>query len=110
MKLLFDHNLSSTLIGRLADIFPQSDHVFHLGMDQSDDIEICNFAAQNVFIIVTKDADYSELLNLRVVSPAIVWIRKGNCSTAHVEEILRANAAQILSLDANDKVRLLMLF
>ncbi|MFB2971179.1 DUF5615 family PIN-like protein [Aerosakkonema sp. BLCC-F183] len=27
MKLLFDHNLSPRLVNRLADIFPDSNHV-----------------------------------------------------------------------------------
>ncbi len=34
MKLLFDHNLSPKLIHRLAELFPNSNHVYHLGLDQ----------------------------------------------------------------------------
>jgi hypothetical protein len=37
MKLLFDQNLSFKLCQRLADLFPDSDQVRRLGLDQADD-------------------------------------------------------------------------
>jgi len=37
MKLVFDQNLSGDLVRKLADLFPGSSHVKHLGMMQSDD-------------------------------------------------------------------------
>jgi predicted nuclease of predicted toxin-antitoxin system len=37
VKLLFDHNLSPRLINRLSDLFPDSNHVFLLGLDRVDD-------------------------------------------------------------------------
>lgn len=110
MKLLFDQNLSPALVRRLADIFPGSDHVFALGLDLAEDIEICEFAVKNEFAIVTKDADYSELLSLKDSSPKIVWIRKGNCSTESIELLLRRHSTQINELAGHDIVRLLMLF
>ena len=61
MKLLFDHNLSPSLVDRLVDLFPESDHVFHLGLDRVSDFEIRDYARRNAFAIVTKDADFSDL-------------------------------------------------
>jgi predicted nuclease of predicted toxin-antitoxin system len=37
MKLLFNHNLSPRLIHLLAELYPNSQHVFLLGMDQAND-------------------------------------------------------------------------
>ena len=37
MKLLFDHNLSYKLIGRLAALFPNSEHVRNLNLHEADD-------------------------------------------------------------------------
>lgn len=31
--------------------------------------------------------------------PHVIWIRRGNCSTSQVEQLLRANAARIGELD-----------
>ncbi len=110
MKLLFDHNLSPALIRRLGDIFPDSDHVFRLGLDRANDLDICDFAFENRFIIVTKDADYSELLSLKGDMPAVVWIRKGNCSTDAIEGMLRKHVDQVTALSQSENIRLLMLF
>lgn len=95
MKLLFDQNLSPALVSRLADLFPGSDHVFSLGLDRASDIDICEFAVTNDFAIVTKDADFSELLSLKDPSPNIIWIRKGNCST----DSIRIAASRTLDAD-----------
>ena len=35
--LLFDHNLSPKLIQRLADLYPNAEHVYLLGLDKAND-------------------------------------------------------------------------
>jgi predicted nuclease of predicted toxin-antitoxin system len=37
MKLLFDHNLSPRLVELLADIYPNSNHLYLMGLDQQSD-------------------------------------------------------------------------
>lgn len=98
MKSLFDHNLSPKLVTRLSDLFPGSEHVFPLGMFTADDREIRLFAAVNDFVVVTKDADYSELYSLLGSPPKIIWIRRGNCSTDDVGTILRNHIGDISHL------------
>ena len=61
MKLLFDQHLSPRLVKSLADIYPDSDHVYPLGLDQADDKEIWDYARREGFLIATKDADFSDL-------------------------------------------------
>ena len=58
MKLLFDQNLSLKLPGRFSDLFPNSEHVINLGLDQSPDDQIWDYAKANAFAIVTKDEDF----------------------------------------------------
>jgi predicted nuclease of predicted toxin-antitoxin system len=53
MKLLFDQNLSARLVVRLEDLFPQSVHVKTLGMTQSDDSSIWNYARDRGFTLVS---------------------------------------------------------
>lgn len=57
MKLLFDHNLSPRLVYLVADLFPNSDHVYKLGLDQVEDRQVWQYAKTNDFTIVTKDGD-----------------------------------------------------
>ena len=65
MKLLFDHNLPPNLVPRLRDLFPQSEHVFCLGLDRASDLEIREYAKREALLIVTKDADFSDLCVLK---------------------------------------------
>ena len=37
MKLLFDHNLSPRLVARVSDLYPNSNHVYLIGLDQASD-------------------------------------------------------------------------
>ena len=102
MKLLYDHNLPPLLVSRLSDLFPQSPHVFALGLDQVSDIEIRDYARQNDFCIVTRDADFSDLCVLHGFPSKIIWIRRGNCAVSTLEEILRQhhNDIQALEIDS----------
>ena len=58
MKLLFDHNLSPRLLNRLNDLFPGSNHIYMLEMDQADDRDVWAYARNNDFTIITRDSDY----------------------------------------------------
>ena len=110
MKLLFDHNLSPKLVQRLADLFPYSTHVYTLGMDESDDREVWDYAQHHNFIIVTKDSDYNELLTLRGFPPKVIWIRRGNCSTKDIESIVRTHKADIQQLTSDTTLGILTLY
>jgi len=110
VKLLFDHNLSPRLVNRLADLFPESTHVYLLGMDQVDDRGIWNYAQNNGFTIVTRDSDYNELLTLRGFPPKVIWIRRGNCSTTEIETMLRSHLADIQDLTDDPTLGILTLY
>ena len=110
MKLLFDHNLSPKLVDRLADLFPESTHLYTLGMDQANDREVWNYAQSNGFTIVTRDSDYNELLVLLGFPPKVVWIRRGNCSTSTIETMLRSHLADIQTLASDSTLGILTLY
>lgn len=110
MKLLFDQNLSPRLASLLADLFPNSNHVFPLGLDTIDDSEIWEFAKANDFVLVTKDADFSDLSVLRGFPPKVIWIRRGNCKTSDIEQILRTNFKIISQLETDNTLGIITLF
>jgi predicted nuclease of predicted toxin-antitoxin system len=87
--LLFDQNLSPRLVTRLVDLYPGSTHVEVLGLGAEPDRAVWEFARLQGFIIVTKDADFSELSLLLGTPPKVIWIRRGNCSTSDIEKLLR---------------------
>lgn len=110
MKLLFDQNLSPRIVNRLADIFPDSSHVFLLSLHQAEDVEVWNYARDNNFVIVTKDADFGELGTLRGFPPQVIWLRVGNCTTQKIEELLRSNRDTIERLEHDSTIGIVSLF
>jgi predicted nuclease of predicted toxin-antitoxin system len=89
MKLLFDQNISFRLIKRINDLFPDSKQVRELGLENSTDTEIFNFAKRNDFALVTFDSDFCDLNIIRGFPPKIIWIRTGNTTTKNLENLLR---------------------
>ncbi len=110
MKLLFDHNLSPSLVNLLHDLYPDSSHVYTLVLECLRDTEVWEYAKREGFLIVTKDADFSDLSLLRGFPPKIIWIRRGNCKTADIEAILRNHYDDIEELNNSQTVGVLTLF
>ena len=77
MKLLFDENLSSALPRRVADLFPDSVHVRDVGMKATDDPIVWDYAKDNDFMIVSKDADMHDLSLVFGNPPKVIWLRLG---------------------------------
>lgn len=95
---------------RLSDLFPDSSHVYWLGLDKRDDKTIREYARQNDFTIVTKDSDFSDLCLLLGFPPKVIWLRIGNCNTSTIENLLRSHANDILPLADDQIVGVLTLF
>lgn len=110
MKLLFDQNLSPRLVANLADLFPNSAHVEVIGLGKEIDRLVWEYAKKNDYVIVSKDADFSELGSLLGFPPKIIWLRKGNCSTQSIEKILQQNHSAIERLVNSPDAGILMLF
>jgi len=110
MKLLFDHNLSPRLVARLADIYPQSSHLYFLGLDQANDRDVWQYARDNEYIIVTKDADFYDLVILLGSPPKLIWIQLGNCTTSEIDVLLRSRYDDIAALNQDASLRVLVLF
>ena len=110
MKLLFDHNLSPRLVSLLVDIYPDSNHLYLLGLDQESDYYVWEIAKIQDYIIVTKDSDFNELLILKGFPPKVIWIRLGNCSTKTIESLLRDNYEAILSFEGDQNLGIIALY
>jgi predicted nuclease of predicted toxin-antitoxin system len=99
MKLLFDENLSFRLCDLLSDLFPGSQHVRLAGLERADDLTLWRYATANGYVLVTLDADFAELAALFGTPPKVIWLRRGNRSTAEVEALLRRHRGAIDAFD-----------
>jgi predicted nuclease of predicted toxin-antitoxin system len=109
VKLLFDQNLSPTLSGLLAGIYPGSVHVREVGMRDATDSKIWEYAKTNGFAIVSKDSDFQARSLLYGSPPKFVWLRVGNCPVNTIEELLRKNSTAIQRFAQDDSQSHLML-
>ena len=109
MKLLFDQNLSSDLVRRLSDLFPESIHVKDLGMMRSEDGVIWTYARENGFVIVSKDSDFQQRSLVLGAPPKVVWLRVGNCPTRQIEKLLRDHSVELHTFETDELQSLLIL-
>lgn len=109
MRLLFDENLSPRLVRPLADLYPDSAHVHALGLGAVADAAVWAYAREQGLVIVSKDADFHALSQLRGHPPKVVWVRRGNCSTADVAALLRSHQPRILEFGAEPDTAFLAL-
>lgn len=91
MKLLLDENLSRRVIPFLQDAFPGSSQVALLNLGNVDDRTIWDFAKDQEFVIVTKDADFYDMSIVYGQPPKIIWLKIGNQSKAVTVNALVSN-------------------
>ncbi len=109
MKLLFDQNLSPKLVTSFTDLFPASKHVLSCGLDKATDVQLWNYALENNFTIVTKDTDFNDRAELFGHPPRVIWIKRENCSTKVIEDILRTSVQNILDFEKHTEMSVLVL-
>jgi len=99
MNALYDHNLPPSLVSRLLDLFPDSEHVRNVGMAEADDIEIWEFARQHGLTIFSKDSDFQNLATLKGHPPKSVRVGAGNASVVEIAEFIRHRTQRIRSFE-----------
>lgn len=68
--------------------YPGFSQVRELKLEDKSDIEIWNFAKDNDYTVVTFDADFYDISNIKGHPPKIIWLRTGNTRTKNVAELL----------------------
>lgn len=89
MKLLLDENLTFRLTNSLLADYPGSCHVKDVGLQQTDDLLVWQWAQRHGFAILTQDSDYEQLARLRGHPPKIIHLRFGNSSLLNLLSQLR---------------------
>ncbi len=72
-KLLLDENLSDKIVPKIIDLYPNSTHVKALGLTNTDDSIIWDYAKENDYVIVSKDSDFHQRSILYGLSINVVF-------------------------------------
>lgn len=79
MRLLVDENLSYRIAGQLQDAGHDAIHVGAVGLDGTDDDVILAWAAREHRVVVTADADFSEMVALAGADgPSVIQLRSSD--------------------------------
>jgi predicted nuclease of predicted toxin-antitoxin system len=103
MKVLLDANISWKLVDKLRPIFGDCNHVDLIELNVPvEDKDIWAYALDNGYIIITKDTDFVDLLELKGFPPKIVLLKTGNNSTQALMELLINVKSMIEDLEKNN--------
>jgi predicted nuclease of predicted toxin-antitoxin system len=103
MKLLFDQNISYRIVNRLIDKFPESKHVSNLGLNDTEDIDIWQFARRNNYTLVTYDSDYYDISLINGCPPKVIWLKTGNLTTNELINLFINNSEIIHNFIINEE-------
>jgi predicted nuclease of predicted toxin-antitoxin system len=109
LKLLFDQNLSPSLVERLQDLFPGSVHVKDVHLERAPDYLVWEYARDHSLCIVTQDADFADQVVLDGFPPKVLWLRTGNSSTKQLEATLRKHASKIREFEPDSEAGVLII-
>jgi len=84
VKLWLDENLSMRLVPALQTRFPGSSQVALLGLQQARDAQICEYAADQDFVIGSKDDDIRRPVAARGYRPRLIHLALGNVGNSAV--------------------------
>jgi len=103
MNLLFDQNVSYRIIKLISELFPGARQVRELQLENATDLEIWTYAKSNHYCIVTFDADFIDISNLKGHPPKVIWLRLGNTSTKFIAEKILEDHQIIREFIRNDE-------
>ena len=99
MNLLLDANISWRLVNILSELFGDIVHVDHIGLPlPPSDIDIWEYAHHHNLIIVTKDDDFLDLVNLKGFPPKVLLLKVGNLSSVALSKVISEHVSEINEL------------
>lgn len=99
MTLWLDAHLPPSLDSWLAATFGvEVFHVRRLALRDADDHAIFFEARKRTAVVITKDADFVDLLHRHGPPPQVVWITCGNTTNARLRQLLAVHMPRVIEL------------
>jgi predicted nuclease of predicted toxin-antitoxin system len=115
MRLLIDMNLTPRWVPFLRSAGYEAVHWSSAGSNSAKDSEICDYARTYVFVILTNDLDFPQILaHTRQAAPSVVLLRgeplvpeaRGSALLGALQDCeAELNQGAIVTLDWSDKPR-----
>ncbi len=108
MKYLLDQNISFRVAKLLEELSYESVHVSSVGLKNSTDFEIWNYAQQD-YVILTHDIDFDDLCAKYGFPPKIIRLKTGNLSNKDTAELIVRHNKEIGEFFLNEEIGLMVL-
>jgi predicted nuclease of predicted toxin-antitoxin system len=80
-----------------------------VGLAHADDDTVWSYAKDQGLEIVSKDSDFHQRSFVLGFPPKVVWIRRGNCTTSEIANLLQAYQSDLLVFAGNSEAAFLEL-
>lgn len=99
MKFWLDAQLPPAICDWLRDHFDiQATPVRELGLTHASDVEIFLKARREGVVVVSKDADFADLVRRRGSPPQVLWVTCGNVTNRGLRAFLEATLSRGLDM------------
>jgi predicted nuclease of predicted toxin-antitoxin system len=99
VKLWLDAQLSPEIAAWITDNFAiEAVAVRDVGLRDATDLEIFTAAKQAAVVVITKDSDFSHLIQRLGSPPKVIWLRCGNTSNERLHHIFQRVLHDALAL------------
>ena len=99
MKVWLDAQLSPEMATWIHEYFGyEAFAVRNQGLRDTSDFEIFNAAKQADVVRITKDSDFSQLIQRLGAPPRVIWLRCGNTSNLKLRQLLKKSLREALAL------------
>ena len=99
MKLWLDAQLSPEMAVWITEHFGyEAVAVRNVGLRDASDVEIFRAAKQTDVVLVTKDSDFSHLIQRLGVPPRVIWLRCGNTSNQRLRRLFEQALREAVAL------------
>ncbi|HEY1183054.1 MAG TPA: DUF5615 family PIN-like protein [Bryobacteraceae bacterium] len=115
MRLPLDMNLTPRWVHFLRNAGHEAVHWSSIGSNSAKDGEICDYARQHAYVLLTNDLDFPQILaHTRQTSPSVVLLRgeplvpevRGSALLGALQDCeVELNQGAIVTLDWSDKPR-----
>ncbi len=96
MKLLLDQNFSYKLVKPLSKIYEEVVQISRIGMGQTSDSMIWQYALTNDYTIVSRDAYFAEKNALTGYPIKVIWVKCQNNATENILNLLTDHYESIM--------------
>jgi predicted nuclease of predicted toxin-antitoxin system len=96
-RFLVDAQLPPALARKIAAAGHEAAHVLDVGLLESSDSQIWDYAMEIGAVILNKDEDFAIRASVSKTPPSIVWVRIGNCPNTRLLAWFEAELPSVIA-------------